>query len=293
MNNTGVMPSLKKYIMKRSLHLGNIKESFSAGTIIEKNEFNNTLVIDGRNFQSTKDLDILLRHEWAVPYSAEIAAEILKGKALPIIKDRSFEKTDKKKMEVVQCDSDTHEEIDISSTKTPKKPVIAKDKNRKLEIIAGDEPVEDNLKRVNKPLPIIEDDGSLGVAVSKSPALNAGMVKVPQIDAAKVEAQKAARKAALETARATRRATEESIQTLEQAVNDDASGDTNSAITSSEPKQVEKSSVKVVISEEAIEMLETAATPIQKARRGRPKGALNKNKVEASATIPSALEFSV
>ena len=62
----------EKFILTRTLHLGFVKDTFRAGAVIEHDEDRGVLIIDGRKFDDTRDLDILLRHDWIVPYDEEV-----------------------------------------------------------------------------------------------------------------------------------------------------------------------------------------------------------------------------
>jgi len=55
------------------MQLGHCGDSFRAGSIVEFDEANNVLVINGRGFDDTRDYDILLNHGWIEPYTKELA----------------------------------------------------------------------------------------------------------------------------------------------------------------------------------------------------------------------------
>ncbi len=152
------------------LHLGHIKETFRAGAVIEHDEERQLLIIDGRKFNDTRDLDILKRQvkqtetpgskqygrsPWIVPYSQEAQARILgiEPAPEPPRKPRPGEG-----MEVIQSDEDTHETIDVSHTQVSKRNMEAKeaereaarnrDRTAKMEVIRGDETVEERIQRL-------------------------------------------------------------------------------------------------------------------------------------------------
>lgn len=193
----------EKYILtQKELHLGYIKETFRAGAVIEL--ANGRLVIDGRKFDDTRDLEILKRQAvkfpdspWIIPYSEESLFEVVSG--IPVERNPIKPKPGEN-MEVVQSDEDSHEVIDISSTQVSKRKAEAKEtskdkiKSNKLEIIRGDESVEDRiaaLKDKNDPSSIAErarlkaagvkmhvvQDDSLGSGLGqKTISMNAGQV---------------------------------------------------------------------------------------------------------------------
>ena len=74
----------EKWILTvKELHLGHCKETFRAGAVIELDEPNGRLIIDGRRFNDTRDLDVLKRqaerypdNPWVVPYSKEMRDEV-------------------------------------------------------------------------------------------------------------------------------------------------------------------------------------------------------------------------
>jgi len=226
-------------LTKRELHLGHIKETFGLGAIIEFDTDNNRLVIDGRKFEDTRDLDILKRQAqkfpndpWILPYTEETLAEVLElrgEKALPESKkDRKIGD-----MEVIQSDEDLQDSIDIRDTQVSKrnneKKEAARDaaKNRdrdgKMEVIRGDEGVNERLERLKgktdlssiaerarlkerQKIAVVADDGSCGVTGgSRGAALNAGQSLTSREDVESkteiVEAEKEARRREIESNR--------------------------------------------------------------------------------------------
>jgi hypothetical protein len=217
----------------RELHLGFIKETFRHGAVIEHDEASGRLIVDGRRFDDTRDLDLLKKHGWVIPYSEENLAEVLgeqESSPVPTPKPKPGEG-----MEIVQSDEDSHETIDISHTQVSKRNQEAKEEartaaknretDRKMEIIKGDESVEERiarlsgktdmtsvaervrLKRQHAAMPIVHDDSlGAGVGMSKSEIpLNAGQ-QLPsreEVEAktAAAKAEAAARKKEVEKAR--------------------------------------------------------------------------------------------
>jgi hypothetical protein len=171
----------EKWVLKRSMHLGYIKESLGAGTVIEHDESKGTLKIEGRVFENTNDLVILKKKDWVVPYSKDAVDQIKSSGAAPVVKLTPQELKEKPKhMQVVKSDSDLMtKEIDIKHTKIAKKE--PHDPKAKMEIVKGDETAAERIARLQSEIPkmpIVKDD-SLGevVANKKEPALNAGQVK--------------------------------------------------------------------------------------------------------------------
>jgi len=209
----------EKFILTKTLHLGFVKDTFRAGAVIEHDEDKGRLVIDGRRFDDTRDLDILQRHGWIVPYDEEVLAEFRQAKSEPVVheKPKPIEG-----MKVVQSDEDLMPDpIDIRDTQVSKRNQEAKEaarnkakqrsENRQMEIIKGDETVEERLaslkdktdinsiservrlKRQKAAMPVVKDD-SLGAGVGRSEIpLNAGQ-NLPSREEA--EAKKAGAQAA-------------------------------------------------------------------------------------------------
>ena len=196
----------EKWILNRKeLHLGYIKETFRAGAVIELDDANHTIIVDGRKFADTRDLDVLKRQAennpdapWILPYSKEGVLEVRAAFApaeAPKRKPKPGEN-----MQIVKSDEDLMDnEIDISDTQVSKKNAAAKEaarnkaKTGKLEIIRGDETVEERLaslkgkndissmsERVrlkasgSAKMPVVKDDSLGSVAGSRGAALNAG-----------------------------------------------------------------------------------------------------------------------
>ena len=207
----------EKFILTRTLHLGFVKDTFSAGAVIEHDEDRGVLIINGRKFQDTRDLDILQRHGWIVPYDKEVLDEFRAAEPEPVVqkKPRPGEG-----MEIVKSDEDMMPDpIDIRDTQVSRRNQEAKEasrdaarnreKDRKMEIIKGDETVEERLaslkdktdinslservrlKRQRANMSVVHDD-SLGMGVGKSEIpLNAGQ-QLPsreEAEAKKADAQ--------------------------------------------------------------------------------------------------------
>jgi len=215
------MPNEKFILTVRELHLGFIKETFRAGAVIEHDEASGRLIVDGRRFDDTRDLDLLKKHGWVVPYSEEAMEVVLEDREIGFTAKPKPKPKPGEGMDIVQSDEDSHETIDISHTQVSK--ANAKDKedaraqakgrekDRKMEIIKGDETVDERIKRLEgktdmnsvaervrlkrqaTDMPIVKDD-SLGVGSSKSEIpMNAGQ-HLPSRE--EVEAKTAAAKAA-------------------------------------------------------------------------------------------------
>lgn len=172
--------TVKKYVLKRSMHLGYIRESFRAATIIEHDEEGDFLKIEGRKFDNTKDLQILLNHEWVVPYSKQ-AIEQFESEETPVVSREDEEAPEIRSMKVVKSDADLMtEEIDISHTVNRPEERAPKKASKELEVIRGDETPEERVQRLQRTvpkMPVVQDD-SLGYGDSKARSLNSGTVEV-------------------------------------------------------------------------------------------------------------------
>ena len=222
--------------VRAGLHLGHIKETFGAGSVIEHDEVNKRLIIDGRKFDDTRDLDILKRqaakfpdNPWIIPFSEDMLAEIRGSK--PVV-EKPVKPRPGENMKIIQSDTDLVEPIDIKDTQISKRNNEAKEaarnkvKQEGLPIIRGDETVQERsaalkdktdinsmaervrLKREGDiKLPVVQDD-SLGSGVSRTAVpLNAGQ-QLPSREAveAKSEEAKAMADARKKEAEARRRA---------------------------------------------------------------------------------------
>jgi hypothetical protein len=155
--------STESYVLTPpELHLGHIKETFRRGAVIQFDPERNTLTIDGRRFEDTRDIDVLKRQAhkhpdkpWILPATEEtISAMKGYGPAPTPKKPRPIEH-----MAVVQSDQDLVDPIDIRHTQVSKRNAEAKDaartaahdrdRNRAMEVIRGDETVEERIANHN------------------------------------------------------------------------------------------------------------------------------------------------
>jgi len=170
-----------------SIHLGVIKESFGRGSVITHDEEQGRLTIDGRKFESDRDMDVLQRQAathpdkpWIVPYSEEAFARLSRSVPVP----QEVQPGKAQKMEVVKSDEDSHPEIDITDTQVSKAVQATKEAEREktrnrdvegeLPVVRGDETPEEVRERQAREMPIVKDDGGLGYGGGKYDALNAG-----------------------------------------------------------------------------------------------------------------------
>jgi len=187
----------EKWILTvKELHFGHCKETFRAGAVIELDESNGRLIIDGRRFNDTRDLDVLKRHSqnfpndpWVIPFSTEARAEVVEAiRPKPVSQHKTL-KPDQQ-MQVIKSDQDLNEEIDISATKVSRINAQAKEAARTkvktdgMEIIRGDESVEDRLASLKGKTDMgsiaerarLKASGSVRMAVVKDDNLGAGFV---------------------------------------------------------------------------------------------------------------------
>lgn len=193
----------ERWVLKKSMHFGCVKESFLAGTEIQYIPEDRNMRINGRIYDNVTDFDILRRHGWVVPYD-ENEAEELKSTAKPL--QQPNEKSKKhEKMKIIKSDEDEMESIDIRDTQIANRKKEAKEKEHKeaiekMEIIKGDETPKERRDRIadeKKKMEIVEDDGSLsGDLIGKQTPLNAGMVKERTAE----EVQKMREEATIKTA---------------------------------------------------------------------------------------------
>jgi len=215
---TNETKAVEKWVLLRSLHLGHIKESVRAGCLIECDRDANKLVIDGRTYESTKDLDILRKHGWVRPYD-ENASEGFDEE--PVVKSNPDSKANQKNIDRLKMSIEVSDEdsmptpIDIRHTKQHGIQRVAKKND--LTVIRGDENAEERLARLQtqrKEMPIVEADDSVMAMAAGHGSLNEGQVKartaeeverlrqeaIEKAQARKVEAEKkkTAEKASLE-----------------------------------------------------------------------------------------------
>jgi len=215
----------EKYVLARKeLHFGYVKETFRAGAVIEHDEEKHVLVVDGRKFTDCRDLEVLKRqaennpdNPWIIPWSDDAVKE---AKASFPVAERKQKPKPGEGMKVVRSDEDLMDtDIDIRDTQVSKKNAAAKQAVRQkvktdgMEIIRGDETVEERIaslkgkndltsmsERVrlkatgSAKMQVVKDDSLGSVAGgSRAAAMNAGQV-IPS--RAEVEAKTAAAKAA-------------------------------------------------------------------------------------------------
>lgn len=179
---TNDVKHMEKWTVLRSIHLGFVKESVSAGTVIECDRENNRLIIEGRTFDSIKDLDILCKHGWVRPFG-EQASEDEQMDERPLVQPSLNQNPNKKNidllgMSIESCDQDNMPDpIDISHTKMHGQKRATK-KNT-MEIIRGDETAAERLDRLQaeRPkMPIVKaDEREMAMADGYKP-LNSGQI---------------------------------------------------------------------------------------------------------------------
>jgi hypothetical protein len=182
-----VKPSTNvKWVLGRTAHLGFVRDSFRPGTVIEHLVNEGAIIIEGRRYDSDRDLIALHKltektgQPWVVPFS-EKALVTAKNVPSALAKDKApvdDNDASKKPLPVIKSDQDEHAEIDISHTKT--KPHENK-KSNSLEVIRGDETAGDRIARLQSEaskLPVVRDV-SLGEV--SGPSLNEGGVRVPKV----------------------------------------------------------------------------------------------------------------
>lgn len=188
-----VVANEKWILTVRELHLGHCKETFRAGAVIELDELRNQLIIDGRRFDDTRDLDVLKRHDmkfpdnpWLIPYSKEGRAAIMQGKIAAAPAARPLQKD--QQLQVIQSDEDLNEPIDIRDTQisrvhaAEKEAIRVKVKTNGMEIIRGDETVEERIASLKGKTDMgsiaerarLKASGSVKMAVVKDDSLGAG-----------------------------------------------------------------------------------------------------------------------
>ena len=236
----------EKFILTvKELHFGFIKETFGVGTVIEHDEANKRLIIDGRKFDDVRDLDILKRQAirnpdkpWIIPFSDENLQQVLAMR--PVRAEAPKKPRPGENMKIVKSDSDLTEPIDIRDTQISKRNNEAKEaarqrvKSDKLEVIRGDESVEERIARLKDKtdinsiaertrlkaaqpakMPVVQDD-SLGVSISRTAIpMNAGQVlpsrETIEANTEEVRAIAESRKKAAESKRQTTDVESESV----------------------------------------------------------------------------------
>jgi len=177
------MKEAKKWVLMRSMHLGLIRESFSKGTVIEHDADKGVLRIDGRTFDSVKDLEILKNMSERDPTNPTVKSytkqveKNAKETSVPV--QRPAPDAEKiEPLKVIQSDEDMmSDDIDIAYT-VNKSPEQTK-KSEDMEIINADEGVEERVARLQETIPemdVVRDD-DLGVDEGYGSSLNDGQVK--------------------------------------------------------------------------------------------------------------------
>lgn len=218
------MSATNKWILTvpREIHLGFIKETFGRGAIIELDMERGLLIIDGRKFDDTRDLELLQRRAikhpndpWVIPYSEEAYAQVTGAPS----QSQALQPPPKKSREglpIVQDDSTDRPPIDIRHTQVSRQHQAEKEAartaaherevGREMEIVRGDESAEERiarlkgksdmqsltervqLKRQRAKMAVVHDD-SLGMGIGKSEIpLNAGQ-HLPSREEAEAKAE--------------------------------------------------------------------------------------------------------
>ena len=184
-----------KWVVQKSMHLGHIKTGVMVGSVIIYDEENNKLIIDGKVFDSTKDLEIMKRHNWVTPFDDTKArhvaekAQVAEVKKIEETKAKDVEENKRKaELPVVKSDADEFGDIDISYTK--KVASLPKEKNADLPVIRGDESPEERVKRLQSEVPVLEvvRDDSLGTPITNS-VTPTGVKKLSAEEHAKLRAE--------------------------------------------------------------------------------------------------------
>jgi hypothetical protein len=307
----------EKWILTvKELHLGHCKETFRAGAVIELDEANGRLIIDGRRFNDTRDLDVLKRHSennpddpWVIPYSAEAKAEVIASvRPRPVSQQKTLRPD--QKLQVIQSDQDLSEEIDISETKVSKVNAAAKEtarnkvKTNGMEIIRGDESVEERLASLKGKTDIgsiaerarLKSSGAVKMAVVKDDSLGAGFggKNHPSMNAGQhlpsreeAEAKKedavamaASRKKEAEQRRTTSETTGDEGDTGGQAEVSEAVGEVSETSEDAEKTALRAENADLKSRMDRLEKM-MVASQTTAPRRGRPPKAKNPEPVEA------------
>lgn len=172
---------VEKWILVQPMHLGFVRESFAAGTVITHELESDSLRIKGRVFDCSNDLDILKSHGWVVPYTDESAAAYGAVPQETVLREVPVEVGEQRAMKIVQSDADLMDEpIDIRHTKTGYDKPEPKPKDAPMEVIRGDETLEQRAKRVAElssapaKMPVVKDDSLNAEGLS---SLNPGQVR--------------------------------------------------------------------------------------------------------------------
>ncbi len=178
----------EKWVLCSTVHLGIARDSFPPGTVIEHLPEESAIIIEGKRYDSDRDLTALRILEkktgkkWLVPFSAAAVTDARKtpsslAKDKPAMVDEGH-----KSMPIIHSDRDSREDIDISSTKNRPH---SKNDSQKMDVIRGDENATERLARLQREgipsMPIVRDD-SLGEV--SGPTRTGGIVKSPPADKA-------------------------------------------------------------------------------------------------------------
>ena len=112
----------EKYLLKQTIHLGYLKETFSKGTEFVVNRSKGIVEVDGKVYKDLRDVDICIRNGFFVEASLENKKSLKKTVDVTAPKPLPKEETEPApKMKVIRSDADLMEkEIDISYTKKAK-----------------------------------------------------------------------------------------------------------------------------------------------------------------------------
>jgi hypothetical protein len=140
-------------VLKQTMHLGHIKESFSAGTVIAYDPVTRSLKIDGKVYENSKDIPILKNHGWVEPYVDQSTIDEYASQTPPEQDENiEYEPVNFSGMRVIQSDADLMEEgIDIRYTKAKdlgRERKTKADKDQPLPVIRGDESPEERQTKV-------------------------------------------------------------------------------------------------------------------------------------------------
>lgn len=200
---------VEKLLLKKRVHFGSVKETFSAGAVLEVNVTKGVFRCDGRDFTCLKDVEALKRIGMVVPYSVEASQEVkADNERLSFIRKQVDGDIESEHMKIVKSDADLmNKDIDIAWTKTPKKVATPLVKGGKMPVIKGDEGLAERQARVNAlsssipKMPVVSGDETLGASSAGSASRNAGQVTArpnPRAVAAAVKPNRARKVAVAE-----------------------------------------------------------------------------------------------
>lgn len=191
-----------------SINLGYIRTAVARGAVIEVDRENSVVRIDGRVFNDLRDIDILLNQSRKNPQAPWLTPlEDTGAKSVKAVPARKSPVKPRAALAIVNSDEDEHEPIDATNTQISR---IASEKkeaernanrireiNNDMDIIRADEGMDERLARIgkvntiqameaaidatmSKRIPVVEDDGSHGIADSSAVSLNEGSVMMTQ-----------------------------------------------------------------------------------------------------------------